>query len=190
MAVWLAPSVFARVNAAAEAGVLHGDMVPQTGASMDRLRVVVAEQKVELAASGNGPIALGAGPTRVVLSPPSASGALAQRIRTLAPSDQVYLVLQGIDTDVPPGITYNVFLGPPDPSAASGPTDPHYVGTLNFFDAGPSRSAVFNVTDKIKAFGETGVLGNRPAVTVVPAGAPEGGAKPTINKVLLVTAAP
>jgi hypothetical protein len=175
--------------ATAAADGLQGNVVPPKGALMDRVRVAAAEN-VELAASGNGPIALGAGPTRVVLSPPSTAAPLVQRIRTLAPSDQVYLVLQGIDTGVPPGVTYNVFLGPPDPAASAGPADPHYVGTLSFFDAGPSRNAVFNVTRKIKALSESGTLNDRPSVTVVPAGTPEGGAKPSITKVRLVAGEP
>jgi tyrosinase len=172
----------------AEAGVLRGDAVLWRAAAMDGLRLIVAEQNVELAESADGPIALGAGATRILLSP--AAAALAQSIRMLPGSDHVYLVLQGIDTDVPPGVTYNVYLGLPDAAAPSGPADPHYVGTLSFFNAGRSRDAVFDVTDKIKALGETERSGNGLAVTVIPAGSPESVSKPIINKVLLLATRP
>lgn len=187
LAIAAIPVLAAGPWASAEAAAVRGDMRLPKGAVMDHLRRVAAES-IELAVSDHGPVALGAAPTRVRLSPPAAAGALAQRIKTLAPSDQIYLILQGINADVPPGITYNVFLGLPDAAASSGPEDPHYVGTLSFFDTGPSRSAVFNVTRKVRKLGDTGVLGDRPTITIIPAGIPEGGAKPTVDKMLLVAA--
>jgi hypothetical protein len=178
--IWVTPD---------EAATWRGAAAPRTGATMDHLRPVAAEgANSELAVSDDGPVALGAGPIRVRLSPSTAPGALAQRIRTLAPSNEVYLILQGLNTDVPPGVAYNVFLGLPDGAGSSGAADPHYVGTLTFFDAGPSRNAVFNVTGKIRTFADA--LGDRPAVTVIPAGTPEGGAKPTVDKVRLVATEP
>jgi hypothetical protein len=176
-------------SALAIAGLLHGGLGPWEGsAAMQSLRWVAAETTgIELAVSEGGPIHLGAGPTLVRLLPSAEAGQLAKRIRTLPSSDQVYLVLQGINTNTPPSITYNLFLSLPDTAAASsGPTDPHYVGTLNFFDSSPSRSVVFNVTDKIRTFGAAGVLGDRPTVTIIPAGLPESGAEPSVNKVKLV----
>jgi hypothetical protein len=154
------------------------------------LRQLAAAETVELAASDHGSVVLGAGPIRVPLSPSSGAGALAQHVSALGPLDQVYLVLEGIDTDVAPGISYNVFLGLPDSGSALGPADPHYVGTLSFFDSGPSRSAAFNVTGKIKALSDAGALDGRPTVTLIPAGTPDREAKPTIGRLVLMVAPP
>jgi hypothetical protein len=154
---------------------------------MQSLRWLVAETSdIELAVSEGGPIHLGARPTLVRLLPPAEAPGIAERIRTLPSSYQVYLILQDVNTNTPPSITYNVFLGLPDAAAPSGSTDPHYVGTLNFFDSNPFRSAVFNVTDKIRMFGAAGDLGNRLTVTIIPAGPPESRAEATVNNIRLV----
>jgi hypothetical protein len=172
----------------AHAAILQG--APARGVARDHSLRVAAEADVDLAASDNGPVTLGAGATRVRLLPPSTAGPLSQRIRTLPPTRQVYLILQGINTNVSPGITYNVYLGRRDAAHFSGATDPNYVGTFSFFDAGPSRDAVFNVTGKVRKLDEAGALDDQPTVTVVPAGTPESGAKPTVAKVRLVAAEP
>jgi hypothetical protein len=170
-----------------------GSGEPWEGATaMEPFRWLVAEEKlgVELAVSERGSIHLGAGPTVVRLSPSAAAGGLEQRMRALPSSDKVYLVLQGLNTDTPPGVTYNVFLGLRDPAASSDAADPHYVGTLNFFAFGPSHTAMFDITDKIRTLREAGVLGDHPTVTVIPAGTPERGAKPGVDGVLLVAIKP
>ena len=166
-------------SGAAEAAVVHAS--PTGGAVMDHRLPVAAETDNALAASDHGPVKLGAGPTRVRLSTPS--GMLTQRLKTLPPAGEVYLILRGINTNAPPGITYNVYLDGPEDAHFSGTADPHYVGSFSFFETGPSKQAVFNVTNQVKKLGDS-----EPTVTVVPAGTPEQDARPTLDKVLLVAA--
>jgi hypothetical protein len=156
----------------------------QKGATVDRL--AAAEQTTELATSREGPIALGSGPTRIVLSAPPLADAIGKRVKMLRPADQVYLILKGIEAEPPPSITYNVFMGLPEAARSASPGDPQYVGTFSFFNAGPLQNAVFNVTDKIRTYVETGLINDHAAITVIPAGEPEAGAKPMINQVALV----
>jgi hypothetical protein len=174
--------------AAAEAGTPHSEAAPSDKKNVRR--VDPKGKDIELAVSENAPIQLGVGPTLVPLSRSAAAGTFEHCVRSLSPSEQVYLVLQGINANTLPGITYNLFLDLPDAASSSGPADPHYVGTMNFFNLGSSRGAVFNVTDVIRTFEDTGVLDDHPTVTIIPAGVPEGEAKPTIDKILLVAVGP
>jgi hypothetical protein len=178
--------------AAAEAATQLSVAAPWTvmGTKKDVRRVDPQGKDIELAVSENSPIQIGVGPTLVPLSRSATAGTFAQSIRSLSPSEQVYLVLHGINANTLPGITYNLFLDLPDAAASSGPADPHYVGTMNFFDLGSSRTVVFNVTGVIRTFEATGLLDDHPTVTIIPAGVPEGEAKPTIDKVLLVAVGP
>ena len=175
--------------AAMAVGPVLGAVVPfnsalQKGATVDRLTAV--EQTTELATSRKGPIALGSGPTRILLSAPSLADAVGKRVKMLRPTDQVYLIIKGIEAELPPGITYNVFMGLPEAARSASPGDPQYIGTFSFFNAGPLRNEVFNVTDKIRTYVENGLVNDRAAITVIPAGEPEAGAKPIINQVVLV----
>jgi hypothetical protein len=154
----------------------------QKGTAVGRL--AAAEQSMELASSRQGPIVLGSGPTRIVLSAAStAAGAVGRRLKMLRPTDQVYLILKGIETALPSGTTYNVFIGLPEALRSASPRDPQYVGTFGFFNAG---NAVFNVTEKIKAYVENSLVNDHPVITIVPAGETEADAKPVINQVTLV----
>lgn len=136
-------------------------------------------------------------PTRVNLvrtaAPPTAGAqapALREQIKALAPTQNVYLLLQNVMAEAPVGVVYDVYLDPPQGATLS--TDsPNYVGTINFFAVTMSsemtamkpRDFSLNVTDKVKDINLT----ETPAVTLVPQGEPNEAAKPMIGKIELVS---
>src|SRR3546814_521512 len=90
--------------------------------------------------SAEEPTVLGAAPVQAMLTAPEGEGkggqsSLAANLLSLPSGVTAYLVLQGLSADVPPGITYNVYHGLPTEAPTAGPADPHYVGSLSFFDA-------------------------------------------------------
>jgi hypothetical protein len=153
------------------------------------MQAIAAEASTPLAASDNSvPLSLGADTTRVTLAPPEVAlqAGLRERLRALAPADQIYLILQKLSITGATAIGYDVFFDLPagiKPDTQS----PYYVGNFNFFDAESGRrSAAFNITDLVHSLTSKGTLGERPTVTIVPTGQLEADAKPTIDKAVVV----
>ena len=113
------------------------------------------------------------GPTRIPLNA-AAAGTPPERQDLPIPAPrgdgQTYLVLKGIFAEAAPGVSYDVYLDLPQARAPGGRTDPHYVGTFNFFDTsrGHRREARLNITQQLKALADAGRLSATPTVTVVP----------------------
>ncbi len=152
--------------------------------------VAAAEHDAMLAESSvTTALTLGASPVSVTLKPPAAATAgLNKRLLALGGTDQVYLLLQGLQANAPVDASYDVYLNLPVGHApARG--DSYYIGNFNFFDSESGRrSAVFNVTDRLRSLAGADALGEQPTVTIVPSGHPDAAATPTIARVLLVTA--
>ena len=145
-------------------------------------------------ATATGEVALANARVDVPLQPaasPTAAAPTQQKTFGLsAPSRRLYLVIGGITAAEDDDSTYNVFLDLPEGQTDAPTTDPHYVGTLNFFNAAghedhaaAGHNTTFNVTDTVKAL--QGKLTATPKVTLVRIGDAKG-ATPKIRQVYLV----
>lgn len=155
---------------------------------------IAGEQRVLATTADAQPLALDAPagvPLRVMLAPPpTVSANLGQALQTAAMRDQIYLSLQGLRIDRPVTAVFDVYFGLPAGTAPS-PDGPYYVGDFSFFDAQSGRkSAVFNVTDRVRGLLGTRLLAEQAAVTIVAKGQSGNVAKPTIGKVELLAIAP
>jgi tyrosinase len=159
------------------------------------------EAPLEVKAIAPEPLTLGATPSRVSLTPPAAPLVAAPQPPALALPVQVdrnyYLALRGIQVQGDPGAaTYNVFFDLPADASAPSIESPNYVGTLNFFGAGPGHDhdaasgheVVFNVTDAVKNLQSAGKLSGNPSVTLVPLGEGLDQARPTVGQLSLIEA--
>jgi tyrosinase len=163
----------------------------------------LAVSPAEVQALVAAPVTLGSSAVRAPLTTPAPTltNGAAPTLRLAAPpaSRNLYLILGGIDAMTDPGsIVYNVFLDLPEGTAPS-ESDPHYVGSLNFFNAavghdghdqggGHGHTIAFNVTNVVKALQASNKLSDKPTVTLVPNGELSGGAAPTVNEISLVEA--
>jgi tyrosinase len=144
------------------------------------LRSAAASPPV-IAAKTQEPVVLGAKAVNVPLAPqpapnqPTAPADMQTRAQSLAPGRQIYLVARDITSNLDPSVTYNIYLDAPEGATPTGAEDPHYVGTVHFFGAGPenhtahSHSLSFNVTDKLKELGGANKPGQN-SITLVPVG--------------------
>jgi tyrosinase len=167
--------------------VIAGLAAMTTGVS-----AMAAESFETLATSASKPVALGAGPVAVTLAPVSGNAAsLSARVATVRQDRKVYLVARGLGTNEQPEVVYQIYLALPQ-GAAPKPDGPHYVGSLNFFNAtsGSARSDPrfysFDVTDLLKKLQSDKSLGDAATVTIVPADKPRASAKPVIGEIALV----
>ena len=87
-------------------------------------------------AVAGGPVVLGNGPTQVVCEAKN----LGFRVQTLTPNQRIYLVLRELHAAEQPGVLYHLYLDLPQGSQPE-KNDPHYVGSLNFFNAVPLEGA-------------------------------------------------
>jgi hypothetical protein len=151
--------------------------------------VAAMEPAIMLATSRESTIALSGSTTRVMLTkspdisvPLDKFGAAGRRI---------YLVIDGLAANLPPGVTYSVFLGLPEGTKPSR-DDPGYVGTLNFFDvpssprSGDSRSVAFDVTAALARLRAAGRSIDLLQVAITPDMAPYVEAKPILGSLKLV----
>ncbi len=131
----------------------------------------MAQDPGTLAASTPGVITLGAAPTEVTLVGAPDSGASLKRVEA---GRQIYLTFTRAQTPAAPGITYNVYLGLPAGTVPQGTSDPHYVGTLNFFNATSGRplDMSLNITSHVGFLLASSEIGADVLVTIVPAGEP------------------
>jgi hypothetical protein len=145
------------------------------------------------------PVPLSSEPVRVQLKRPESPAAEARepferRIRKLAPSTRVYLVISKLQAAAEPGVLYEVYLAPPG-DAVGKPSAKHRVGIINFFDAvnhgeeahGDDDDFVsFDVTNLIRRQHFEGRLKAEPVVTIVPAGEPATDATPIVGTIEVV----
>ena len=59
---------------------------------------------------------------------------LNDRVKGLPPEKRLRLIVKGLATDLQPGVVYNLYLDLPD-GASGDKAKPHFVGTINFFNA-------------------------------------------------------
>jgi hypothetical protein len=159
------------------------------------VNAMAAESFETLATSASKPVALGAGPVAVTLAPVAGSAAsLSARTATVRQGRKVYLVVRGLGTNEQPEVTYQVYLALPE-GAAPNPDGPHYVGSLNFFNAisyGKAKGGrdprffSFDVTNLLKTLQSRKSMGDLATVTIVPTATPRASAKPVIGEIALV----
>jgi len=122
---------------------------------------------------------------------------LSARIKQLKAGRRLYVVAKNLRADVQPGVVYHVYFDlPPGTTPKPGKRDPHYIGTLNFFDAhdhegGPEAAGMakfrsFDVTRVAKNLQATKRLSTKPTLTIAPANQPEADAKPVIGELTVV----
>ncbi len=136
-----------------------------------------------LAASEPPQVRLSATPSRIELTPARAAAVPESDGRT------VYLTIDGLSSSLPPGASYDVFLGPAN-GAMPLRDGPGYAGTLNFFDvsAGPDgapRSVSFDVTGVLAELRRSGT--NALAVTLIPDNAPQPNSAPGVGRIRLMS---
>ena len=95
---------------------------------------MAAQSPQTLATSAGKPVALGAGPVSVTLTPPGAGKPLSARVADVAQGHKVYLVVKGLRSNAQPEVLYQLYLGLP-PGDAPKTDGIHFVGSLNFFNA-------------------------------------------------------
>jgi tyrosinase len=166
------------------------------------LEAVVGVQQTR-AVVPTGPVELSAAPVQLSLEPPpgpeAADVTIADRVKRLKAGQRLYLVAKNLHADVQPGVLYHVYLDlPPGATPKPGKSDPHYVGTLNFFDAehsgegggmeamGVAKFRSFDVTRVAKSLQASGHLNAKPTLTIAPAKQPEAEARPVVGEITLV----
>lgn len=121
--------------------------------------------------------------------------ALDRRIRKLAPSTRVYLVISKLQAAAQPEILYEVYFAPSEETRGKPPAG-HRVGTINFFNAvshgedaqslvNDERFVSFDITRLVRRLQLEERLKAEPSVTIVPAGEPATDAKPVIGSIEL-----
>ncbi len=147
------------------------------------------------------PVPLASEPVRVQLKMPEAPAAAPDttfdmRIRKLAPSTRVYLVISKLQAAAQPNVLYDIYFAPSEEAVAKPPAR-HRVGTINFFNAvshgedaqslvNDERFVSFEVTSLVRRLQLEGHLKAEPSITIVPAGEPATDAKPVIGSIELV----
>ena len=178
------------------------DPVPpclQPSTSTTTLAETAREATRVLAAAG--PISLASEPVQVHLRVPEGTAARApemtldMRIRKLALSTRVFLVISKLQATSPPDVLYDVYLAPAAKARAQ-PSARHRVGTMNFFNAvnhgnddqppqSDERFVSFDVTNLVRRLQLEGQLKGEPSITIVPAGEPAIDAVPVIGTIEL-----
>jgi hypothetical protein len=119
-------------------------------------------------------VALGAGPTRVTLASPAK-----RPLPDPRPGRHLHLIVRGLRADAQPGVLYHLYLDLPAGATPSG-DDPHYVGSINFYNARNPASAAkndpffsFDVTAIVRELRAHKLLLEPTTVTLIPGGTPE-----------------
>jgi tyrosinase len=117
---------------------------------------------------------------------------MTDEIQRLGEQKSLYLVLKNLETNVQPGVVYDLYLDLPE-NGQTGETTPNYVGSINFFGSHKGHGTndaegfySFNVTDVARKLQAGGGLTEEPTVTIAPAGKPASDAKPVVGQVSLV----
>jgi hypothetical protein len=114
----------------------------------------------------------------------------------LTPERHIYLLFKNLYAEKAPGVLYRIYLDLPV-DAVPEKNDPHYIGSLNFFQAGrlnesgqtiPEQSVFhsLDVTRVGKTLESRGLLSETISITVIPSSPPADGAKPRIGRIELV----
>jgi tyrosinase len=141
------------------------------------------------------PIALLPKPvTQVLTAPPSPNATLplGERIKKLAPGKRLFVVVNGLQSTIQPGIAYDLYLDLP--AAAGGQRSAYFVGSIHFFDSVAhqghmpdlNRPFSFDVTDLAKKLAAEGTLKATAELTFAPAGTPAAGAVPLVGEVSII----
>ncbi len=165
----------------------------QTEAAGNTIELHIKMRQIVVA---SGSIELGSGPVNIPLAPTSEQQKISDLVTSLRPEQQIYLVLLGFSVQEQPGVVYQLYLDLPT-GPGTGEDDPHYVGTLNFFNAAkvnnsprqPSTSGFFrsyDVTDLLKNLQKRNTLPDRTMLTITPSHEPLASAKPTIGRIEMV----
>ena len=137
----------------------------------------------------DGPIKLGRCSTRVTLAPTSPT----RKIEALAPGRRIYLVVRDLRVTEQPGVLYRVYLDLP-PDAKPGRTDPHYAGTLNFFNAAEPGATIakdpmffsYDITTLLRNLRAHRLLFDQTTVTIIPSGTPALSSEPSVGRIEIV----
>ena len=150
-----------------------------------------AEEKVETkeaAPSAAGSVELGAAPSRVRVAPKSGRP-LAEHVRATRSGRRWFVVLRGVQAEVPPATVYHLYLDLP---AGETPAeeDPRYIGSLNFYDSysggDPEKFRSFEITGVARSLHARGLLQDETTITIRPGGPPGEGAKARISSIELI----
>jgi tyrosinase len=120
---------------------------------------------------------------------------LDRRIRKLAPSTRVYLVISKLQAAAQPEVLYEVYFAPSEETRGKPPAR-HRVGTINFFNAvshgedaqslvNDERFVSFDITRLVRRLHLEERLKAEPSVVIVPVGEPATDAKPVIGSIEL-----
>jgi hypothetical protein len=141
----------------------------------------------------NGPVYV---PMRAMQGRSGAKGrSLAALLGRVQPDEHVLLVLRDLHAAQPPNIVVQIYLGLGEGEKAA-EDDPHYAGTLNFFNVvrppgaetvhGPAQFDSFDVTDVIQNLRTLDKLTDPIRLTLQPVGRAVEGSKPSIGRIDLV----
>ncbi len=178
----------------------HYEPVPACPAAKMGPEAAAAAQQTRAVAPGGG-VELSGAPVQINFEAPPGPEAgqvpLSQHIKQLKPGRRLYVVAKNLRADVQPGVVYHVYFDlPAGTTPKPGKRDPHYVGTLNFFDAhdhgggpeaaGPAKFRSFDVTRVAKNLQVTKRLSTKPTLTIAPANQPEADAKPVVGEITVI----
>jgi hypothetical protein len=147
-----------------------------------------------------GPVSLGSGSARVTLDPMAESSTiqktLAARIGTLARGRHIYLVVRDLRVVGQPGVLFRLYL---DLASDAKPvrTDPHYIGSLNFYNAAEAgrfdvpneKSPMFvsyDITRVLRNLRAQKLLSDQTTLTIIPSGTPAIQSDPRIGRIEIV----
>ena len=147
-----------------------------------------------------GPVSVGSGSTRVTLEPVAESTikqtTLGARIGTLARGRHIYLVVRDLQVVGQPGVLFRLYLDLPS-GAKPIRTDPHYVGSLNFYNAAePGRFDTpneknpmfvsYDITRVLRNLRAQKLLTDQTTLTIIPSGTPAIQSDPRIGRIEIV----
>jgi len=147
-----------------------------------------------------GPVSVGSGSTRVTLEPVAESTikqtTLGARIGTLARGRHIYLVVRDLQVAGQPGVLFRLYLDLPS-GAKPIRTDPHYVGSLNFYNAAEAgrfdtpneKNPMFvsyDITRVLRNLRAQKLLTDQTTLTIIPSGTPAIQSDPRIGRIEIV----
>lgn len=147
-------------------------------------------------------VALGAAPVVVTLdlsggaNEAAVKPSLFETVQKLPDNRRLYVVLRGLQAQAQPEVLYSAYIGVAGKEASV--SEENFLGTFSFFDAlkldhgegghehgEGDRFYSFDATDVLKRLGAGNLLGDKPAVVIVPAGEPASAARPVVATIEL-----
>lgn len=186
-------------------GILIASVLSVTfgGLSPVRSKAVSVSQNDGLPAGAiafvGGPVSLGSDSARVTLEPVAESSTaprtLAARVGTLARGRHIYLVVRDLQVVGQPGVLFRLYIDLPS-EAKPIRTDPHYVGSLNFYNAAePGRFdpneknpmfVSYDITRVLRNLRAQKLLSDQTTLTIIPSGTPAAQSAPRIGRIEIV----